>query len=542
MISMDNSFLTNFFSKVTEFTKSHTRSALFVFAVVAASFFVYFVLFSSQDKGEIYTVDKIAVTQLVNVTGEVEPAKDAVLSFQSSGQVAFIGVKVGDKVRQGQTLATLSGADAQASLLSAQASLENALATEAQLMQGSRPEEIAIKQQNLDSANSSLSQAYETLPDVIRNVDTVTSDVVKNKIAPLFTYQGGRYSLSFASCDQRLQSEIETDRLIVEKELQEFQKKSSVITMISSQETIESTFNTAYLATVSTNNLIIKLVTLLFAPCSTSNSSYDGYRATVSSARTTLTSLFTDITAKKNSVSQAISVYMQAKKDLELTQAGTDPLKLRAQAALVSQARAGVAQAEAVLSKTVIRSPFSGTVSDVSIKIGETVTSGKTAVSILALEQFQIEANIPEVDIVKIKEGNYVDITLDAYGSGVIFPAMVTRISPSAITEGGIPVYKVLITFSKQDERIRSGMTANMKIVTMKKEAALAVPSRFITFTDSSAGSASVLSADGTVSERKVIVGVRGENGFVEILSGLNGGDILVSPTTGDRSAQKQTK
>ena len=52
MISMDNSFLTNFFSKVTEFTKSHTRSALFVFAVVAASFFVYFVLFSSQDKGD----------------------------------------------------------------------------------------------------------------------------------------------------------------------------------------------------------------------------------------------------------------------------------------------------------------------------------------------------------------------------------------------------------------------------------------------------------------------------------------------------------
>jgi gliding motility-associated-like protein len=81
-------------------------------------------------------------------------------------------------VTEGKVLATVGAGDAQAALLQAQANLENANATLSQLLQGARVEELAVKQQAVDNAMNALDQVYVTVPDVIRDTDATTADVV----------------------------------------------------------------------------------------------------------------------------------------------------------------------------------------------------------------------------------------------------------------------------------------------------------------------------------------------------------------------------
>lgn len=516
--------------------KTYT-TILFIIGVVI----IFFALFSTpKTQKESYTVAFGPLKQYVKISGQVEASKDANLSFQSVGAVAFVGVKTGDTVEQGKVLATLSGGDAQATLLQAQANLSNAQAVLAQLQQGARPEEIAVKQQAVDNAKSSLDQAYNTLPDAIQNVDATTADIVKNKFSSLFFLSNGAYHLSFSSCDQRLQGEIEIKRTNLESTLAEFQTKSSIVTSLSSIQTIDVAFDEAYKAAIATNDLVNALSNLLLAPCSAGNTSLDGYRATLSVVKVSMTSLFSDITVKRSALITAKNVFNQASRDLDLTKAGTDPYKVKAQAASVSQAEAQVVSARSGLSKTIITAPFKGVISNIDLSLGETVTLGKTVVSMLATDGFEIEAKVPEADIVKVKIGADVDVTLDAYGKDSIFPAKITRINPTATTEGTVPVYKVIVTFIGKDERIRQGMTANVQIVTESKSKVIAIPARFVKVNTVDEGVVTVF-VQGKEENKTVRLGIRGVDGLIEVTSGLFEGDVILSPSTTDRQAQKQT-
>jgi RND family efflux transporter MFP subunit len=537
--SSQPSFIKKIDTAVVRFFSRHKTYTAFLFIMIIA--IVFYAIFSApKPQGETYTVTLGPIKQYVKVSGTVTSSKDANLGFQIGGAVAYVGVKTGDIVEQGRVLATLSAGDAQASVLQAEASLSNAQAVLEQLQQGARKEELAIKEQTLENAKSSLDQAYTSLPDTIQNVDAVTADVIKNKFASFFVLSGGRYQLSFSSCDQRLQGEIESKRTTLENTLAAFQKKSSVISAISSNENIDVTFEMAYQSAIATNDLVNAISNLLLSPCSVSNPALDGFRTSLSLVKTTMTTLFSDISAKRSALIVAKNTFRQANADLTLSKAGTDPYKIKAQAALVSQAEAQVATAKSGLDKTIIKAPFSGTVSNIDLSFGETVTVGKTVVSMLATDGFEIEAKVPEVDIVKIKADASVDITLDAYGKDIIFPAKVTRINPTATTEGTIPVYKVIVTFVGKDERIRQGMTANVQIITETKSKIVAVPSRFIQVVTTEKGNVTLL-VNGKEVTKEVSLGIRGADGLLEVTGGLLEGDVLVAPTTADRQAQKQT-
>ncbi len=528
-----------FYQNTITFFARHKTYTAFLFVILVVILGV--VVFSSPKTiGDTHQVEYQTVKQYVRVSGQVQSSKDASLAFQTLGTVAYVGVKAGDSVYQGQTLATLSSGDAQASLLQAEASLSNAQAKLEQLQQGARKEEIALKEQVAMNAKSSLDQAYSSLPDTIQNVDAITADVVKNKFASVFMLNNGRYQLSFTSCDQRLQGELEEKRTRLEDVLATFQTKSTTITSISSNDSIDKAFDLAYQSALATNDLVNTISNLLLLSCSVSNPSLDGVRTTLSTVKSSMTSMFSDITLKRSSLITAKNTYNQSMRDLELTKAGTDPYVIKAQQALVAQAEAQVAQARSGLSKTMIVAPFAGVVSDVALSIGETVTSGKTVISMLATDGFEVEAKVPEVDIVKVKVGAPVDITLDAYGKSVLFPAKVTRMSPGATVEGTVPMYKVVITFVGKDDRVRQGMTANVSIITESKSHVLAIPARYVKVITQEVGSVSIL-GEGKEVPTEVGLGVRGGDGLIEITRGLIGNEILVPPTTTVRQAQKQT-
>ncbi len=524
-------------SEIPHFITIHKTWAAFLL-VVTVGVFTLGTFSQSPAPSDSYTVTKNGLTQSVSVSGSVEASKEADLSFQTGGQVAYVGVKVGSKVAAGMVLATLQAGDAQAQVLDAEALLANRRATLEQLQEGSRKEEIAVKEQSVDNAKSLLAQAYSALPDVIKNTDSVTSDTIKNKFSSLFVYNGAQYVLAFSSCDQQLQGALEQKRTKLENVLADFQKKSGVVSIISSHETLDVAFALAYDAANLSNEVIGGISQVLLSSCSISNTSLDGYRANLSLAKTSMSSLFSDLAAKRSALVTAKNTYTQASRDLELSRAGTNPYTLMAQTALVSQGEAQLARAKANLQKTVIRAPFKGVISEVNLSEGETTSANSPAIGMIAEDGFEIEAKVPEIDIVKVKVGARVNVALDAYGDSVIFPAEVTRINPTASTEGTVPVYKVIVTFVGNDERIKQGMTANVKIITAEKSTIYAVPARFVTVLSGNSGQV-IVTNGGRDEARDVTLGLRGEGGLIEVTEGLFEGDVLLPPKTTVREAQK---
>ncbi len=526
------------FSSGIHFFAYHKTYTAFLLVMISAVVFFSFFSTPKTDR-ETFSVVTGAIKQYVKVSGQVEASKDANLSFQTSGQVSFVGVKIGDTVVQGKVLATLSAGDAQAVVLQAEANVSSAQAVLSQLQQGARKEEVALKEQAVTNAKSTLDQSYNALPDTIQNVDATTADVVKNKFSSLFILNNSKYILSFSSCDQRLQSEIEQKRTNLENILASFQKQSGVISAISSTKIIDTTFESAYQAAIMTNDLVNAVSNLLLASCSITNSNLDGYRTNLSLVKTTMTALFSDITGKRSMLLSSKNAFNQASRDLDLTQAGTDPYKIKSQRALVAQAQAQVVSARSGLTKTILLAPFSGVITAVNLSEGETVSVGKTIIAMIAAEGFEIEAKVPEIDIAKVKVGAGVQVTLDAYGKDVMFPATITRINPSATMEGSVPMYKVIVTFTGSDARVKQGMTANVQVLTESKLQVITVPARFVKIINGERGTVSLR---GSAQEelRDVVLGIRGVDGLIEIRSGLVEGDVIVAPTTEVRGAEKQ--
>jgi HlyD family secretion protein len=152
-------------------------------------------------------------------------------------------------------------------------------------------------------------------------------------------------------------------------------------------------------------------------------------------------------------------------------------------------------------------------------------------ISIISQGDYQIESFIPEADISKIKIRNKASTTLDAYGSNVVFDTAIIKIDPAATVIDGVPTYKVTLRFMDQDSRIKSGMTANLDILTNQKDNVLLLPNRVL-ITEDDGKYVSILNPDGSgkILLKKIVVGLRGSDGNTEIISGLNEGDKVLLP------------
>lgn len=128
-----------------------------------------------------------------------------------------------------------------------------------------------------------------------------------------------------------------------------------------------------------------------------------------------------------------------------------------------------------------------------------------------------------------MKVGEEARVTLDAYGPDLVFEAKVAQIDLSATVLEGIPTYKTTLQFLGDDERILPGLTANVDILSTKKENVLYVPTRNIIDKNNNKFVKVLRGKDrNTVEEIEVTAGLRGSDGRTEIISGLFEGDLVV--------------
>jgi len=95
-----------------------------------------------------------------------------------------------------------------------------------------------------------------------------------------------------------------------------------------------------------------------------------------------------------------------------------------------------------------IKAPFAGFITKVNVAGGDEVKKGTAAVTLADPTKFEAVIPVSELDILKIKLGGIAEVQADAL-SGVMMPATVTHISPTATISSGVVNYKVTVQLSQ---------------------------------------------------------------------------------------------
>jgi len=268
------------------------------------------------------------------------------------------------------------------------------------------------------------------------------------------------------------------------------------------------------------------------------NTAVDAANATLTNDQNTLNSVLANkdlqIEQAKAKVDSAEGAYNLAKAQLDLKKAPARGVDIQYYQAQVNQAKAALDLADSNLKDYTIYAPTDGIITFINYKIGEQITFGgssnstlsQPAISMLGLNDFQIKVDVPESDIIKVKVGNPVKITLDAYGSSTEFTGKVIYINVAETVISDVVYYKVTVALDKTDLEIKSGMTANVDILTAQKDNVLYVPNRAIKQTAEGKPYVEILKFGGPQNV-DVTVGLKGDQGM-EISSGLNEGQQII--------------
>lgn len=490
-------------------------SAAIVIILVIGGYFY----FSPKKPAYEFIVAKTGeVKQEVSVTGHVKPAESVDLAFEKTGKVAGIYVDVGSRVFSGQILMQLSNADLLAQLAEAEADVKSQKAKLEELKQGTRPEEIQVYETKVENAKASVEDAKKNLSDKIQDAYTKSDDAVRNKTDQLFSNpRTATPQLNYyLFMDSMSKLDIEGLRFLIE----------GILTSWNSAE-VDKNLNqiSSFLDKISL------AVNNAKANANLSQTTLDGWRTDISTARANINTAIANLTAAEEKLKTAQSDLDVAENELALKKAGSVPQQIIGQEAEVEKAEASANNIKAQISKSIIFSPINGIVTRQNTKVGEIVSADAAEVSVMSDVKFEIEANIPEADIAKIKISNPAKITLDAYGSDVVFEAKVVKIDPAETIIEGVATYKTTLQFSGNDDRVKSGMTANIDILTAKAENVIVIPQRAVAQKENGDKIVKILKDDGAVEERKVATGLKGSDGNIEIVEGIQEGEKIITST-----------
>lgn len=479
------------------------------------------------------TVTRMDLAQEVLVTGRVKSSRDVNLAFTHTGKITSVNVQVGDAVAQGNALVRQDSTDLNAQLAAAEAGAAAEDAKLRDMQAGTRPEEITIQEAKVTNATAAIVDASQSLIDKIRDAVSKSDDAIHNRVDQMFSNpQSNNPQLAFVT-DGQSSTDLTNGRVKIESLFIPWSTQMNAITTDSDLQTAANTSRTN-LNTVSTYlDKLSLVVNQLSTSASINTTTLNGWRADLATARANMQTALSNISIAVQSVNTANATLQVEKSTLALDKAGSTVDQLTAEINLASEMHARVDQLTSQITDTVMRAPSDGVVSTVNAKVGQIATAGEPLVRVVSRSAYEIDANIPETDIGNVMMGNPVIITLDAF-AGETFMGKVVLVDPAETVVDGVVNFKTTIRFDKVDPRVKSGMTANLRIQTIMKKQVLALPQYAIIENDkgkfvSMDMSSTTNRSNTTYSEFKIQTGIRNPEGFVEILSGVNEGDRVLN-------------
>jgi multidrug efflux pump subunit AcrA (membrane-fusion protein) len=202
----------------------------------------------------------------------------------------------------------------------------------------------------------------------------------------------------------------------------------------------------------------------------------------------------------------------------------TEP-KVRQAEAQYNQALSEMARLDAIINDYIIKAPFSGMVSEVSMKLGEAASSQHT-VTVINAGDYLVKSLVPEIKIVDVEVGQASEVYFDAAPNELIV-GEVAFVSPVSKNIGGVSYYETHVSLINTPDWIREGLNADIEIIIDKKEDVPKVPNRYIISENEDRW---VLEVAGSESvRRKIDIGLIGSDDMVEVF-GIDIGSKLILP------------
>ena len=373
---------------------------------------------SSDQTYQTVTLKKGELVAIVGATGSVRANQSATLSWQTSGRIEKINLKVGDQVTAGDAMASLALDSLPQAVILAQSDLVGAQKTLRDLMNSKTSSSTA--ELNLAQAQSDY---YKALGNYWYKDKTQGSD-------NLITITRAKLQLA--------------DNKIVDLK-----------------------HNYDHMAELPDNNSdkAQALANLTQAQIDRDNTKrlLDYYEANPDAL---------DVQTLQAKLDLAKAKLEDAKREWERLKDGPDAKDIAA-------AEARVAAIQATVSMSTLQAPFTGTVTELDSMVGDLVNAGTVTFRIDNLNRLLVDVQVPEVDINSIKVDQPANLSFDAIANKQ-YTAKVIEVARVGDTVSGIVNFKVTLQMLDADDNVLPGMTAAVNITVSQLENILTIPNRAV--------------------------------------------------------------
>ncbi len=413
----------------------------------------------------------------VEADGVVRAVQSAVLTWETSGEVAQVWVQAGDRVAAGDLLATLGDRSlppavilARADLVEAQKALDDLLRSQMQQAQARKAVEDAERaleealQPEMQQAQvlAAIAQAQRDVENAQRQLDILTRPPSEQAIAQV-------HANILLTADAI--AGMEADLADLEKQL-----KRAFYWPFESRSLYQQLYNTLQLQLAQERQRYADLLNRydqLLAPPDPVDVAVA--TAELATAQARLEDAQREWERVKDGPSPAEIAVLQAQ--LDDARREWERLKDGPTVEDIAAAEARVAAAQAALNTTRITAPFAGTITQVRVQPGDQVSPGQPAFRLDDTSTLLVDAAVSEIDIPQVSIGQPVRLTFDAVIARQ-YRGEVVAIAPVGVEKNGAVTYEVTLRLTDPDEDVRPGMTAGVMIETGRVKNALLVPNQ----------------------------------------------------------------
>lgn len=328
------------------------------------------------------------------------------------------------------------------------------------------------------------------------------------------------------------------------------------------------------------------------AAANQASSNVDAAKSTLEQLRATPLSV--DVAVKQTALDVAKAALVDAQESLKKVQAGPDPAQVASKKAALQAAQATLKTAQDNQTRATMKAPYDGILSAVNIKTGDTIGAGTVAIIVVDPTRLLVQATVDEADILRVRVGLPVLVTLSSAAPGVQIPGVVMAVVPTPRSSQGIVSYPVDVELTlapgqgatgarlqgqtgqgqsgagqagqgtqggargtlgqgqataganaaaiaaaraaqaQAIQQVFGGLSATVSIIVQEAADILTVPTRAVNRTQGQS-TVNVLKADGAKEVRQVTTGVS-DGTSIAITTGLEEGERVVLPTSAART------
>jgi RND family efflux transporter MFP subunit len=428
----------SYLGKMQKYAKQNPKRLLLLIVALLV-LFMWLTRFNEEVVEAPVTLPVVTITsaatldglQSVSLVGTVRAFNEAVVTAEASGRVVSVNASLGQTIPAGFVIATLENASERAAVLQAEGAYEAAL---------SAAEQSGV---SLDEARTGLRNAQNNAISTFSTAYNTVNGIVRNNIDTFFANPDSR--LPGLKIDGQGQAQfLNNERITYQNLLSTWLLETNALTPESDLSTALETANTRVERTIALLDVFITLFNANNQDNSYTESELLTFSTNFTNLRSNLESTSNQITNSKAALDNAFDAVRRA----EIGATGSQSSAADAQ---VKQALGSLRAAQATLANTILRTPISGTVNSLSVRVGDFVGNQAVVARVANNNALEVITYVGDSELPAFTVGSTVTIDEQFYGT-------VTEVAPAVdpVTR------KTEVRIAVESESIQNGETVTI--------------------------------------------------------------------------------